>query len=114
MREAERVIVEFYGVPRLRAGRAELAVPGGTLREVLAERPERARVSWEGNTPLMWLPPEDEGLALEVVELMLEHGTDPSLRSAEDGTTAADRAEQLGMFRVAERLRDEMEARTEA
>jgi hypothetical protein len=37
VREAERVIVEFYGVPRLRAGRAELAVPGGTLREVLAE-----------------------------------------------------------------------------
>jgi hypothetical protein len=32
----ERVIVEFYGVPRLRAGRAELPVPPGTVAEVLA------------------------------------------------------------------------------
>ncbi len=33
----ERVIVEFYGVPRFRAGRAELAVSPGSLAEVLAE-----------------------------------------------------------------------------
>jgi sulfur-carrier protein len=32
----EAVTVEFYGVPRLRAGRAELAVPPGTAAEVLA------------------------------------------------------------------------------
>ncbi len=31
-----RVTVEFYGVPRLRAGRAELAVAAGTVAEVLA------------------------------------------------------------------------------
>jgi hypothetical protein len=31
------VTVEFYGVPRQRAGRAELAVPAGTLAEALAE-----------------------------------------------------------------------------
>ncbi len=30
------VIVEFYGIPRQRAGRAELTVPAGTLGEVLA------------------------------------------------------------------------------
>src|SRR6266571_5280957 len=30
------VIVEFFGVPRLRAGRAELAVAPGTAAEVLA------------------------------------------------------------------------------
>jgi hypothetical protein len=30
------VTVEFYGVPRQRAGRAELVVPAGTLAEVLA------------------------------------------------------------------------------
>ena len=30
------VTVEFFGVPRLRAGRAELAVPPGTAAEVLA------------------------------------------------------------------------------
>lgn len=36
MGAGERVIVEFYGVPRLLAGRAELAVPPGTLSAVLA------------------------------------------------------------------------------
>jgi hypothetical protein len=30
------VIVEFFGVPRLRAGREELAVPPGTITDVLA------------------------------------------------------------------------------
>jgi hypothetical protein len=32
---AEPVVVEFYGVPRLRAGRATLRVPAGTAAEVL-------------------------------------------------------------------------------
>jgi molybdopterin converting factor small subunit len=36
MGEQGRVTVEFYGIPRLRAGRAELAVPAGTVAEVLA------------------------------------------------------------------------------
>ena len=35
------VIVEFYGVPRLRAGRAEIAVIPGSVAEVLAEVRER-------------------------------------------------------------------------
>ena len=30
------VTVEFYGVPRLRAGRAEVPVPAGTVGQVLA------------------------------------------------------------------------------
>jgi sulfur-carrier protein len=33
---AASVTVEFFGVPRLRAGRAELHVPAGTAGEVLA------------------------------------------------------------------------------
>jgi molybdopterin synthase sulfur carrier subunit len=33
---AGSVTVEFFGVPRLRAGRAELRVPAGTAGEVLA------------------------------------------------------------------------------
>jgi hypothetical protein len=33
---AATVTVEFYGVPRLRAGRAELEVQAGTLAEVLS------------------------------------------------------------------------------
>jgi molybdopterin converting factor small subunit len=31
------VTVEFFGLPRQRAGRAELVVPAGTVAEVLAE-----------------------------------------------------------------------------
>jgi molybdopterin converting factor small subunit len=34
--EPGRVTVEFYGIPRQRAGRAELAVAAGTVAEVLA------------------------------------------------------------------------------
>jgi uncharacterized protein len=74
------------------------------LREVLHEKPERARVSWKGHTPLMWLPAHDERLALDAVRLLLEHGADPALRNAE-GMTAADRAERQGMFVVASLLR---------
>ena len=36
MGAGEQVTVEFYGVPRLLAGRAELTVPPGPLGEVLA------------------------------------------------------------------------------
>ncbi len=32
-----QVTVEFYGIPRQRAGRAEVVVSAGTLAEVLAE-----------------------------------------------------------------------------
>ena len=35
MKAAEIVTVEFYGVPRQRAGRAELPVAAGTVAEVL-------------------------------------------------------------------------------
>ena len=36
MVEADSVIVEFFGIPRQRAGRAELAVAAGTVAEILA------------------------------------------------------------------------------
>jgi len=75
------------------------------LREVLSETPERARVVAGGHTPLMWLPPEDETVALEVARVLIGHGANASLRN-EDQMTAADRAERLGMFRVAAFLRD--------
>ena len=52
----------------------------------------------------MWLPPHDEARALEVAGLFLAHGADPTLRNR-DGMTAADRAERLGMYEVAELLR---------
>jgi ankyrin repeat protein len=74
------------------------------LREVLTAEPERAKVVAGGHTPLMWLPPQDEALAMEIAKLFLAHGADPALKN-NDGQTAADRAERLGMFEVAELLR---------
>lgn len=80
------------------------------LREVFAEDPERARVSWKGATPIMWLPPQDERTALDIVKLFLAYGCDPTSRN-EEGMTAADRAEKLGMFEVADYLRREVAER---
>ena len=73
------------------------------LQEVVSAQPERAKaVSKDGTTPLWWLP-DDEATALEIVELFLAHGADPSIRSKE-GNTAADWALKRGMITVAERL----------
>ena len=74
------------------------------LRELLAENPERARATGDGETLLMYLPPDDESVALEVAQLLLEHGADPTVRDR-NGVTAADRAERNAMFKVAELLR---------
>jgi ankyrin repeat protein len=73
------------------------------LREVLAEKPERARVDWDEWSPLLWLPPHDEDLALETVRLFVEHGADPH-RPARNGSTPLSRAKALGMTRVAQYL----------
>jgi ankyrin repeat protein len=73
------------------------------LRELLAEKPARAR-GYDGETLLMYLPPDDEDRALEVAELLLAHGADPSIRDP-NGATAADRAERNGMYKVAAMLR---------
>lgn len=73
------------------------------LREVLAAEPERARdIGRHGSTPLWWLP-NDEKIALDIVEVLLAHGADPSVKG-DDGTTAADWARALGLERVAVRL----------
>jgi ankyrin repeat protein len=74
------------------------------LRELLAEKPERARATGDGETLLMWLPPHDEAAALEVARQLLEHGADPTVRDPQ-GMTAADRAERNAMFEVAAFLR---------
>ena len=74
------------------------------LREILAENPELARVAGGGHTPLMWLPPDDEANAIEVARLLLAHGADPTPRNKQ-GMTAADRAENLGMFDAVAMLR---------
>jgi ankyrin repeat protein len=73
------------------------------LREVMAAEPARAReMGSNGRTALWWLP-NDEDLAMQVVELLLAHGADPSVK-AHDGTTAADAARAIGLERVARRL----------
>jgi uncharacterized protein len=73
------------------------------VREILAEDPSGARViSNDGHTPLWWLP-DDEAKALQMVELLLGAGADPSAKS-QDGRTAADWARRRGMRDVATRL----------
>ena len=74
------------------------------VRQVLAEKPEAARATGDGETLLMWLPPHDESKALELAQLLLDHGADASVRDPH-GTTAADRAERNAMFEVAALLR---------
>ena len=80
-------------------------VPTGTverLRELFRSEPDLAKVAGGGHTPLMWLP-DDEARALEVAELLLQYGADPTARN-NDGESAADRAAKFGMFRLAELL----------
>jgi len=78
----------------------------GRLRELFAERPELAKTESDGHTPLMWLPTDDEQRAMEIARLYLEHGANPGARK--DNATAADRADRLGMFDLAELLRSAM------
>lgn len=74
------------------------------LREVLDEDPGRARVDWDAWSPLLWLPPHDEDIALETVKLFVKYGADPH-RPDSNGVSPLDRAEALGMTRVADYLR---------
>ena len=74
------------------------------LREIFAAEPQRARVSSdEYGSPLLWLP-NDEKIAMQIVQLFLANGADAAIKNKR-GQTAADRAERRGMFPVAERLR---------
>ena len=75
------------------------------LREVLSAEPRLATLVGAETTPLMWLP-EDEARAIEIVELFLAHGADPSIKDKE-GQMAADRAEKRGMLEVAAILRSD-------
>ena len=73
------------------------------LRQVLAAEPQLARqVAKDGITPLWWLP-DDDGKAMEIVEMFLAAGADPAVRSRE-GKTAMDWALKRGMATVAARL----------
>jgi uncharacterized protein len=73
------------------------------LRQVLDEEPALAvAVNSYGATPLMRLP-DDDGAALAIVELLLAHGADASVRTP-DGRTATDIALERGLDAAAERL----------
>jgi ankyrin repeat protein len=71
------------------------------IRAVIAAKPEAAK--WTGeSTPLFWLP-EDEDVAIAIVDLLLAHGADREFRRA-DGKTAADVAIERAMLRAGARL----------
>jgi uncharacterized protein len=73
------------------------------VREILTEDPAPARdVTSDGHTPLWWLP-DDEAKAMQIVELLLAAGANPSAKG-EDGRTAADSARRRGMLDIASRL----------
>ena len=74
------------------------------LRELLDADPGLAKSAHpSGVTPLMRLP-DDESRAREIVALFLSHGADPARRNAEGGS-AADLAEERGMFDIAAMLK---------
>jgi ankyrin repeat protein len=73
------------------------------VREILTENPAPARdITSNGHTLLWWLP-DDEATAMQIVELLLAAGANPSAKS-EDNRTAADSARRRGMLDVASRL----------
>lgn len=83
----------------------ELAYTGNVerLRELFRGEPDLAKVARGGHTPLMWLPPDDEQLAIDVATLLMSHGADATLKN-NDGETAGDRARRVGMYRLADLL----------
>jgi uncharacterized protein len=72
------------------------------LRELFSTEPSLAKIVGGETTPLMWLPP-DNARAVEIVELFLSLGADPSVRD-KDGLTAADRARKRCLDEAANRL----------
>lgn len=74
------------------------------LREVLAAEPDLGKiVNANSETPLMRLS-DDEALAGHIVELLLAHGADPTIRN-QQGKTAAEIANRRGLDRAAGLLR---------
>jgi hypothetical protein len=83
------------------------------LSEVLSAEPDLAKLVSDNNiTPLWWLP-DDDAKALAIVELLIAHGADPSLKT-KGGKTAADWALQRGMLEVARRLGWDERANTDS
>jgi len=75
------------------------------LRSLLHAQPTLAKTLRDDRTALFCLPEGDEDLAIEIAELLLFHGADPSFKNSK-GLTAADQAERNGMDALAQLLRD--------
>ncbi len=74
------------------------------LRVVLSAEPDLTKsINKSGETLLMWLP-DDEARAIEIVKLLLVHGTDPRIRD-KNGMTAEEWARKRGLDEAAELLR---------
>lgn len=75
------------------------------LRSLLHAQPTLAKTLRDDRTALFCLPERDEDLAIEIAELLLSHGADPSFENSK-GLTAADEVERNGMDALAQLLRD--------
>ena len=75
------------------------------LRSLLRKQPALAKTLRDDRTALFCLPERDENLAIEIAELLVSHGADPTFRNSK-GLTAADEAERNGMEAAAQLLRD--------
>ena len=81
-------------------------VPAGKvdrLRELLTAEPQLASTAYQGETPLFYLP-DDEQAAAEIVRLFLAHGADPTVQRR-DGTNAEQIARARGLTEATDLLR---------
>jgi len=72
------------------------------LRELFASDPEMAKEITESDSLFFYLP-DNEDLAIEIAELLLANGADPSIKNKE-GLTAIEYAEKQGLTSVADLL----------
>jgi ankyrin repeat protein len=82
-----------------------LTVTVQRLRSVLQAQPSLAKTVRDDQTALFCLLDKDEELAIEIAELLLAHGADPSFKNSA-GLTAAAEAERNGMDALAQLLSD--------
>ena len=75
----------------------------GRVGELLDQSPDMVNAKTPNNLSLFWWLPNAEDAALDMADLLLARGGDPSSPAA-DGSTAADYAYKRGMRRLAERL----------
>jgi uncharacterized protein len=75
------------------------------LRELLAEEPDRANREDRRGEPGLFCLPDDEGKAVEIAELLLSFGADPTFRNPMD-QTPAQAARRRGLDDAAALLED--------